>query len=233
MSIEVLAKGLYSFSGVRDFVAVKEYMFIAKDEKRLLTVRFCNETDFTVNEICVDLYQLDGKGNTLKRNRITDKGRRVASGNTFALKELPELEDKCVDIKVRIVYVISGDYRYNISKGRVTARYIPPKTRLETRDIYRRHGADTPQRLLFSLIVVAVIVGMIGATMIQLVIPFFADLGVFDFVVDTVTELMELVGIGADKTVSEAQTEVIYIGDIQKYPMGDIAIETVVFNELN
>lgn len=233
MSIEVLTKGLYSFPQIRDFVAVREYMFISKGEKRLITVRFCNETSFTVNEICVELYQLDGKGNTLRKTRLTDKGRRVSSGNTFALRELPELDDKCVDIKVRVIYVISGDYRYNTVNGRVTARYIPPKTRPDTSNIHRQHGAGAPQRLLFSLIVVALILGMIGATMVQLVIPLFEELGVFELVAEAVEEVIELVGIGAEKSATEEETKHIYIGDIQKYPVDNIVIETVVFEEFN
>ena len=61
----------------------------------------------------------------------------------------------------------------------------------------------------------------------------FEELGIFELVAETVEELMSLVGVGAEEAATEAQTENIYIGDIQRYPMGDIVIETVVFEELN
>ena len=185
MNIDVLAKGFYSHPQIRDFVSVNQYMFVSVMDKKYLTVRLTNDAGFTIDAISLDLYQLDSEGNTLKVTRVTQEEPRVLTGNTFTLKELPELDDRCADIRVKIIYVISGAYRYTVHRDRVTVRYIPPKKpRAAGRVLYRRHGAIKPKRRLFMLTIVAIIAAMIIVNMGQIVLPLFAELGGFDFAAD-------------------------------------------------
>lgn len=214
MISNVLAKGLYGHPQISGFITAKQYLFIARENKRYVAVRFSNDSGFAIDEICLELLQLDGKGNILKKTRITESGTVVFAGTTFTLKSNPELDDKCVDVKVRIIYVISGAYRYTVRRDCVTAHYIAPrKIPKKRREIYTRQGAEQPKRRLFTLIVIALIVAMIGANVVQITIPFFEELGV-------VAYISELIGLDRDREEEDKPIS----GTINKVPLDAVYV---------
>ena len=176
MSESILAKGIYSHLQINGFISAKQYMFLSKEGKKYVAVRFSNDADFAVTAMSVDIFQLDGSGKILRRDRVEERSMRVFRGRTFTLKTHPELDEKCSDIKVQINYVDSGDYRYTPIKDRVKVNYrLSGKTAESGADIYTRQRSHEPSKRLFSFLVGVILTLLIVINLVQIALPFLKD----------------------------------------------------------
>ena len=176
MSESILAKGIYSHSQISGFISAKQYMFLSKNGKKYLVVRFANEADFTVSAMSVDIFQLDNRGNVLRKDRVEERSLRVLHGRTFTLKTHPELDEKCSDVKVQINYVDSGDYRYTPIKDRVKINYrLSGKVADSGADVYVRQRSHAPSKRLFSFLVGVILILLIVINLVQIMLPFIKD----------------------------------------------------------
>ena len=122
---DIIEKGGYNHPQVSGFVSLKQYIFIKKNGKRLLMLRFANEFHHKINGFEIILTQLSGDGRVLKRTRIPYHKADVASGNAFAPDEGIVVMDNCIDFRVSLVSFYSGAYKYLMKHGRAVAHYDP------------------------------------------------------------------------------------------------------------
>jgi hypothetical protein len=172
MKNDVFAKGIYSHPQISDFISAKQYMIISKDDKKYLSVRFSNDSSFTVSAICLNIYQLDARGNVLQKNTVEQNSMHELPGSLFTLASVVEADAKCSDVKVQIIYADSGEYRYSPRKNRVTVSFMPKEERQMHEDLCRRHGEVKNPARIFYVWVVILLVAMILINLFQIMMPF-------------------------------------------------------------
>ena len=131
---DVIEKGGYNHPQVSGCISLKQYIFLKKNGKRLLMLRFANEFEHKINGFEIILTQLSGDGRVIKRTRIPYYRANVSSGDTFAPDEGIVVLNNCSDFRVKLVYFYSGPYKYVIKRGHAVAHYdprgyIPEKTK--------------------------------------------------------------------------------------------------------
>lgn len=175
MKHDIFAKGIYSHPQISGFISAKQYMIISRDDGKYLTVRFSNDGGFTLTGICMTVYQLDARGNVLRKNTLEQSGMQVLPGATFSPRSIIEADAKCSDVKVQITYADAGEYRYLPRRNRVTVTYMPPKERPIYEDICKRHGESRSVGRKFFPWVVAVLAAVVIINLVQIMLPFFKD----------------------------------------------------------
>lgn len=124
MEHQYISKGVYQHPQIGNFVSVKNYIFIRKDEKKHLLLRFSNDFDYAVNSMTYMLVQTDAVGKVLARTKITHKNLTFRSGSMFVPEEPICVDEYCSDFKIVFTEVISGFYRYEVHPDMITVHYI-------------------------------------------------------------------------------------------------------------
>ncbi len=173
MKNEIFLKGIYSHPQISGFICARQYMIIVKDEKKYLTVRFSNDSDFTLTAVSIDILQLDSRGRILQKNTVSQQDMHLLPGSMFAPMSVVEADPKCSDVKVYVNYADSGEYRYTQRKGRITSNHLPHKEQREYGDeIYVRQQDNPAKKKLFPIIAALLLVGMICINLFQIMFPF-------------------------------------------------------------
>lgn len=131
---EYIEKGGYNHPQPDGYVSLKQYIFVRKDGKRCLLFRFANEFSQTVTGFEIVVTQLSGDGRTLGHSRICYDDLSIRSGDIFAPSSGVVVHENCADFRIRLVYFVSGVYKYSVKRGKAVAHYDPrgyvaPKTR--------------------------------------------------------------------------------------------------------
>lgn len=120
---QIISKGPYVHSQVSKFLSVKQYIFLRKEDQKCLMIKFTNEMDFYINKIKIKLVQLNADGKTICTSTVDYGNASIAPGMEFTPLSRIVVDEKCVDFKVYIDYVDSGNYRYRIKRGKIVAYY--------------------------------------------------------------------------------------------------------------
>lgn len=120
---EYYEKGFYNHDQIGGFVSVKQFILIEKNGKRVLLLRFSNDSPVVINRMRFQLTQLDKEGNTIDCSKVKYTDLSVAPGSVFAPEEGIVVKSECADFIVRIIYVVSGEFKYVPGRGRPTAHY--------------------------------------------------------------------------------------------------------------
>ena len=112
----ILSKGPYTYAQPSGFLTVKQYIFTSVGGKKCLVLRFSNDADYKMDTVELPLPQLDAHGNVLATTPVRF-GIFLAEGKTAAIDRGIPVEERCVDFKVRIESVRSGDYVYRERGG--------------------------------------------------------------------------------------------------------------------
>ncbi len=126
---QVISKGPYTYPQVNKFLTVKQYIFFRKEGQKSLLLKFMNDADFYINEVCFKLIQLNSNGKTICSQNVKYSGISLAAGMTFTPTSRIIVDEKCSDFKIIFSYVDSGDFRYRVKRGKVVTFYKEPKYR--------------------------------------------------------------------------------------------------------
>ncbi len=116
-------KGIYSHPQIGGYLTLKQFILIEQDKKRCLLLRFVNEADFKINGARFILKQLDSDGQEIDRIDIDYNDMKLAPGQMYSPNQGIVVKKECVDFKIQMLYIASGDYRYIFENGTVTAHY--------------------------------------------------------------------------------------------------------------
>ena len=122
-----LSKGVYSHPQIKNFILVKQFMFLRNKNKKCLTVRFANDSDFIVNAMFFCVVQLDAAGKELKRNKVAYTKMNFEPGRTFTADSALAVDEKCVDFRIILNEVYSKYYKYVIRAGQAVPYYAKPR----------------------------------------------------------------------------------------------------------
>ena len=164
---EYVEKGSYTHPQADGYIALKQYIFIRRDGKRCLLLRFANEFSRTVHGFEVIVTQLSSDGRVIGRSRVPYQNISVASGNTYSPDSGVVVRENCADFRISLVYFVSGDYKYVIKRGHAVAHYDPrgyevPKTnparstQIAVKSVHRNGGIFT----LIAVVSTVIIVGL-------------------------------------------------------------------------
>ena len=162
---QIIFKGKYTRPQPKGLVGVKQYLFVRGDDgKKKLLLRMENEKNEACARFAVILYRLDVKGNVLGQERLESCGGEYAPLDLFSYERQIEVEEKCTDIVVKLVFAKYGSYTYHSENDRVFVTYsergeeaAPKKAKSEK---VKRHKVRTrafEMSWLFALIFLLVI----------------------------------------------------------------------------
>ena len=163
--IDILSKGVYRHSYIKNFLYVKYYMFVRKNNKKYLSVRFENASDATFDSVTFTVVALDSSGEVVERIPVTYKDVTIRPGDSFTNNKMIRVKPECSDFKIVFDRVLSGDVVYSEQGGHAIARYAKKSVLSLEQISSSRDSAPKPIRkrgflmALVALIAVAMIIG--------------------------------------------------------------------------
>ena len=122
---KIIEKGFYSHPQKNDEVQIKQYIITKDGNRRLLLLRFYNNSELVINGMNIILTQLKGESKEPENIKLALNELNIHPGETFAMKSGVVIADDCTDFLVEITDVISKDYIYKESNGKLVAKYDP------------------------------------------------------------------------------------------------------------
>lgn len=121
---QVLAKGKYSHQQPETLIGVKQYIFVrGEDGKKRLLLRFNNNRQESCSKFVFILSRLDSKGKVLGEERFESDNREYKGKETFSFHQKIDVEEKCTDFVVRMIYARYGEYVHNVENNEVSVSY--------------------------------------------------------------------------------------------------------------
>lgn len=128
-SVRVSSAGVaYRHPQPGGLVAVKEYLFADTGEGHCLLLCWVLEGDLPVERFTFTVEELDAVGDTVGQVTVTCEGEDippVRQGDCFTPTRGIPVHERCSDIRVRLLEVVSEGYVYRIKGKRVTVDYAP------------------------------------------------------------------------------------------------------------
>lgn len=123
-NFQIISKGLYRGTVDQSFpIEVKEYVFTRQKGKKLLLLRFLNESKNNFTAIHFWLIQKDASGQQIYKEKIFLEGIYCGAGATFTPTTAFTVQNKCVDFEVEMISAFSGEYEYKVENDDVFVRY--------------------------------------------------------------------------------------------------------------
>ncbi|MBO5312357.1 MAG: leucine-rich repeat domain-containing protein [Clostridia bacterium] len=142
---QIISKGRYTHTQPSQLIGVKQYLFVrGEDGRKKLLLRLVNNRNEACSKFAFTLYRLDVKGNVLGEERFESTEREYAGKETFSLDRMIDVEEKCTDFAVKMIYANYGDYTYHVENNEVTVSYD------EDRVGSRRGAGKEKQRKIHS-----------------------------------------------------------------------------------
>lgn len=135
---QVIAKGKYSHAQPDSLIGVKQYIFVrGEDGKKRLLIRFNNNRMEKCSKFAFILCRLDTKGNVLGEEKYECSGREYREKEVFSFDRKVEVEERCTDFVVKMIYARYGNYTYHVENNEVSVSYDE-----RNNDRQRRKGAN-------------------------------------------------------------------------------------------
>lgn len=131
----IIDRGFYRHAQNAGGVTLKQYIVTKKDGKKLLHLRFFNESDLAVTEMHLKLSQYSKTGKLLSSKTHQLKKLKILPGSTFVTNVAMVLDDACIDFFVDVVGLYSNGFKYAPVHGKLMPRYDA------RRDINSTNGA--------------------------------------------------------------------------------------------
>lgn len=132
----IIDRGFYHHPQPSGSMAVKQYIITKENDKKLLHLRFFNESSLSVTGISLKLSQFTKDGKLILVGEYSASGIRVMPGSTYAFLTAMELADDCADFLVDVVSLNSSGYRYEHVHGKLVPRFHAKQ------DVNSTNGAD-------------------------------------------------------------------------------------------
>ena len=120
---QIISKGVYSFSQVKDFISVSNYIFMHCGDKIALAIRFSNDTEHVFDSVTFDVIQLDALGKVIGKIRVEYSKMNFKPGTTYVSSTGIAVDGTCVDFKIQFCEAYSSYYRYVVKNRRVVVYY--------------------------------------------------------------------------------------------------------------
>ena len=120
---QYISKGIYQYSQIGNFISVKNYIFLRRNEKKCLLIRFSNDLNYAVNSMSYILVQMDAAGKTLAKTRMKHEALDFQPGSEYITTQFITVDEYCTDFKVVFSEVTSGKYRYRVRDKMVAVYY--------------------------------------------------------------------------------------------------------------
>ena len=120
---QIISKGVYSFSQVKDFISVSNYIFMHCGDKIALAIRFSNDTEHVFDSVTFDVIQLDALGKVIGKIRVEYSKMNFKPGTTYVSSTGIAVDGTCVDFKIQFCEAYSGYYKYVIRNGKAIIYY--------------------------------------------------------------------------------------------------------------
>ncbi|MBR6745587.1 MAG: hypothetical protein IKM00_10300 [Clostridia bacterium] len=156
---QYIAKGDYRRPQIGNFILVKQYLFLRRNGKKVLLLRFFNELGHTVDGMDYTVFQYDAGGKPLARARVSHGDMQFLPGEFYAPGTAVEVEEACADFSVVFSEVRSDRYRYRVTDGGVSVFYVrrPPS---EARARKEKKSEGGWRAALAALITVALLTAL-------------------------------------------------------------------------
>ena len=120
------SKGQYTYTQRGGYVTVKNYIFIVKDGKKALLLRFSNDSQgIAFDELRFTVVETDPAGKVIKNTHVVFEDLDFAPSTTYAAEKAIIVDDMCVDFKVELECLFSGQYKYVFTSHGVETEFIP------------------------------------------------------------------------------------------------------------
>ena len=119
----IIDRGFYHHPQPSGSMAVKQYIITKENDKKLLHLRFFNESPLSVAGIQLRLSQFTKDGALISSGEYSASGIKVLPGSTYAFQTAIILSDDCHKFLVDIISLNSGGYRYEPIHGRLVPRF--------------------------------------------------------------------------------------------------------------
>ena len=201
--MNIVSKGLYR--GEVDKTAlldITEYVFIREKGKKYLLLRFTNKSDFNITAMTFWLIQKNSDGKEIGERKISLTNLRCVAWETYSLDKGLLVDDRCADIDIKIISVVSGNYEYRSKNGEAFVRYDFQDRKMKKIDrdpVCIQHSKLNSKVKFSGIILVLALVLILIATFT----PIFTDY-VIPAILDALKSLFEAIGeffenIGKDK----------------------------------
>ena len=153
-----IAKGVYQYSQIENFISVKDYMLVRSDDKKCLMFRFANNADYTITAMNFTITQLDNSGKVIATTKHMYESLTIAPDAQFVPDEGIVVDEKCHDFKVSFTEVRSDKYRYTVKNGKIQVFYDEDYTRITTQKVSNRAECRNVRKLKIGKPKVAVFI---------------------------------------------------------------------------
>ncbi len=140
----IISKGFYRFPQVKDFISVKNHIFMRCEDKLCLALRFSNDTEYTFDSFSFDIIELNAEGKPIGKVPVEYSDISFTPGSIFASDKAYAVSNNCVDFRIEFHEAFSGAYKYVVRGGKATVYYDRKKTEngLKDQDTQKKSTAD-------------------------------------------------------------------------------------------
>lgn len=135
---QYIAKGIYRYSQIENFVSVKDYMIVRSDDNKCLMLRFSNDTNYTVTSMKFTIIQLDNSGKIISKKKHQYERLAFAPDAQFVPDEGIIIDERCHDFKISFSEVCSDKYIYAVKCGEISVYYDGDKTKQSSKKTSKR-----------------------------------------------------------------------------------------------
>lgn len=161
---EVILKDVYRHEQTEGFVRVDEYAFLSDKSSDYIALTFKNDLDTTVDSMSFTLIQEDSRGKIIARSPVTYASLNVLPHSCFSQDSMIKVPHGCVDFKVIVNEVRSGDMVYTLCGGDVVVRYVkldPVLADTESDEVFKIPPAYKKHRFLMFAVAVFIIAALV------------------------------------------------------------------------
>lgn len=119
----IIDRGFYHHHQCAGGMNLKQYIITKEDGKKLLHLRFFNESDLSVSGMNVKLSQFTKDGELISSKSYSIQNIKVLPGSTYACRTAPVLEDECQSFVVDVTGLNSNGYKYAPVHGKLVPRF--------------------------------------------------------------------------------------------------------------
>ena len=169
---EIISKGVYRHTQIDDLVLVGEYMFVRKDGRKYLALKFENKLPSNIDSMSFTLLQLSSTGEVLERTPISYSELEVKSGDEFAHNSMIRVRHDCSNFEILFDEVRSGELIYTVSGGVAVARYDridPALDNIDSAEASRVPPMPKKHKHLMRLLALIAVVAIICGNLFYLI----------------------------------------------------------------
>lgn len=140
---DVSSKGKYSYPQPENITPVESFLFVREEGKKFLLLKFINPRKSILTGLDLEITQLTAKGRQLGVKCVKYGEINAAPEKPFVLTHKIEVDERCADVKVKVVAAMYGKYAYSVRDG-VRIEYAPaPETRFDPAPALEKLGWET------------------------------------------------------------------------------------------